>query len=167
MTDWESQVPVPVDGDGFLRRECPTCEREFKWLPTKNEDEATAAAGDEDRSEPDPQYFCPYCGVPASVNAWHTKAQVAVAMEMVEREVVEPQLEELERTLRDLNRTSRGLIHLEANLERESRPPAPDLSEIDDMRRIDFVCHPSEPLKVLDSWDEPVRCLVCGTAAEN
>lgn len=24
----------PLDSDGFLRRECPTCEREFKWLPS-------------------------------------------------------------------------------------------------------------------------------------
>ena len=25
-------MEIPLDSDGFLRRECPTCEREFKWL---------------------------------------------------------------------------------------------------------------------------------------
>ena len=30
------------------------------------------------------------------------------------------------------------------------------------MTRVDFACHPSEPLKVLDDWREPVRCLICG-----
>lgn len=31
--DEEISVPVspPVDQDGFLRRECPTCEKQFKW----------------------------------------------------------------------------------------------------------------------------------------
>ena len=30
----EIRVPVslPLDSDGFLRRECPTCEREYKWF---------------------------------------------------------------------------------------------------------------------------------------
>lgn len=27
-------MSLPLDGDGFLRRECPTCEREFKWVPS-------------------------------------------------------------------------------------------------------------------------------------
>lgn len=25
-------VSIPLDDDGFLRRECPTCEQEFKWF---------------------------------------------------------------------------------------------------------------------------------------
>ncbi len=28
------EISMPLDSDGFLRRECPTCEREFKWLHT-------------------------------------------------------------------------------------------------------------------------------------
>jgi len=30
------------------------------------------------------------------------------------------------------------------------------------MTRVDFACHPSEPLKILDDWHEPVHCLICG-----
>jgi hypothetical protein len=36
------------------------------------------------------------------------------------------------------------------------------LTEADDMTRVDFACHPSEPLKVLDDWRKAVRCLICG-----
>ena len=45
----------------------------------------------------------------------------------------------------------------------QAEPPG-SLTEDDDMRRIDFACHPSEPLKILDEWDKPVRCLICGQA---
>lgn len=46
----ELAVPIPLDPDGFLRRECPSCHRAFKWLPREN-------------SEPthDGLYGCPYC----------------------------------------------------------------------------------------------------------
>ncbi len=36
------------------------------------------------------------------------------------------------------------------------------LTEVDDMTRIVFPCHPSEPLKVLDDWRMAVRCRICG-----
>jgi hypothetical protein len=38
-----------------------------------------------------------------------------------------------------------------------------ELTEEDDMRRVDFSCHPGEPLKVLEHWTKPARCLVCGS----
>lgn len=56
-------MSLPLDGDGFLRRECPTCEREFKWLPSPDQleegnGESRAAATD---AEPPEAYYCPYC----------------------------------------------------------------------------------------------------------
>jgi hypothetical protein len=36
------------------------------------------------------------------------------------------------------------------------------MSETDDMVRVDFSCHPSEPVKLLDDWKEPPYCVVCG-----
>ena len=53
------EMSIPLDDDGFLRRACPTCEREFKWLPSTNDEEAI------DSPEVD-HYFCPYCGVQRS-----------------------------------------------------------------------------------------------------
>jgi hypothetical protein len=51
------------------------------------------------------------------------------------------------------------------SVSRSPRPailPVPD--EPNDMRRVDFRCHPAEPAKVLESWTEPVHCLICGQA---
>jgi hypothetical protein len=84
-------MAIPVDSDGFLRRECaPTCEREFKWLP------ASADEADEDAAEradaADGGYFCPYCGVQRPADAWFTKAQIELAQRVVEVEVVGPML---------------------------------------------------------------------------
>lgn len=129
-------MSIPLDSDGFLRRECPTCEREFKWLQTSGEtDEGTETANEGG-------YFCPYCGVQAPADAWLTEAQVALAQNIVATEFIAPMVRKL------------GTYD-----EPERLDP---LTEADDMTRVDFACHPSEPLKVLDDWRKAVRCLICG-----
>lgn len=148
-------MAIPVDSDGFLRRECPTCEREFKWFPTPDDDDnATDMA--------DGGYFCPYCGVQAPADAWLTQAQLALAQRIVEAEVVEPMLskfaDDMARRFRSAGMTTR---HTQASGAEEPDP----LTEDDDMIRIDFTCHPSEPLKIMNDWHEPVYCLVCGEAS--
>ena len=154
MTDGEVtlSITIPVDLDGFLRRECPTCEREFKWLPASEDDgDAVDVA--------EGGYFCPYCGVQAPADAWFTEAQLAVARSLVEVEVVEPMLEKLAddiaRSFKSAGMTTRSVP--------SSRAAEPNpLTEDDDMTRVDFACHPSEPLKILDDWHQPVNCLICG-----
>jgi hypothetical protein len=135
-------MTVPVDTDGFLRRECPTCEREFKWLPSASED-----AEEEATDSADGGYFCPYCGVQAHADAWFTKAQLELAEHIVQVQVVDPMLSKF--------------MGSTPNQVGEPEP----LIEDDDMRRVNFACHPSEPLKVLDGWDRPIRCLICGQAS--
>jgi hypothetical protein len=44
-------------------------------------------------------------------------------------------------------------------------PEADPLVETDDMQRVDFECHPNEPVKVLEDWGRDVHCLICGSAA--
>jgi hypothetical protein len=156
-------MSLPLDGDGFLRRECPTCEREFKWVPSPDPeaDEDVVARATEPTEAPD-GYSCPYCAVTAPPDAWLTKAQVAAAEGIVQRELIDPELHKLEREIDRLNRRSGGLFGIEVRLERDEPEPAPELDEPDDMRRVDFTCHPTEPVKVLDDWDRPVHCLICG-----
>ena len=129
-------MSIPLDSDGFLRRECPTCEREFKWLQTSGETDEGTETADEGG------YFCPYCGVQAPADTWLTGAQVALAQNIVATELVRPMLRKF------------GTYD-----EPERLDP---LTEADDMTRVDFACHPSEPLKVLDDWRKVVRCLICG-----
>jgi hypothetical protein len=162
-------VSLPLDSDGFLRRECPTCELEFKWLPAPSDHEH--AGGETSTTAPDTEppevYYCPYCAVTAPPDSWFTKAQVAAMHDLTRRELIDPELERLEREIKKLNRSSGGLLAIEARLERDESVPAPPLEDPDDMRRVDFTCDQDEPVKVLDEWDRPVHCLVCGQATSS
>lgn len=148
-------MSLPLDTDGFLRRECPTCEREFKWLASQHDEESAPP--------PDGGYFCPYCAIQAPANAWHTKPQIATAEAIATREVLGPEIKKLERSLRGLGESSGGLI--DAKLEYEMPDEPEPLTEDDDMRHVDFACHPEEPVKVLEQWCKPVHCLLCGSTA--
>ena len=148
----ELSMSLPLDSDGFLRRECPTCEREFKWLASQGDDEDATPA-------PEGGYFCPYCAIQAPPEAWNTKPQVEMAQAIAMREVLGPEVEKLERSL---GKSSGGLI--EAKLEYELPDEPEPLTEDDDMRRVDFECHPDEPVKVLDEWAKPVHCLLCDSS---
>jgi len=152
VSDGERSVSVgmPLDTDGFLRRECPTCEREFKWLHSD---------GDASEEEPDSGYFCPYCAVQAPGGAWFTKAQADHIAGVGAHEFLGPLLDEMKRSFGGLNRPD-SMIKVSVT---GDTPPRPEpLSEQDDMRRVDFACHPSEPVKVLEDWDRDVHCLLCG-----
>ena len=155
--EYETSMSVPLDTEGFLRRECPTCEREFKWLPSQQDSDA------EDREAtpmPEGGYFCPYCAVQAPGDAWFSKAQLDLAKAILMQEVVEPELKKLDDAA---SRTSGGFI--EIRVERDEPEEPQPLTEADDMRRVDFTCHSSEPVKVLDAWTGQVHCLICGQPA--
>jgi hypothetical protein len=151
----ELAMSVPLDDDGFLRRACPTCDREFKWLPSSNES-ATNEPSDEPSHE---GYFCPYCGVQSDQNEWLTQAQVELAQSLVARQVVAPMLQDFARQ----TRRSSGLMRIDVNYTVEDEPDP--LIEPNDMRRVDYSCHPSEPLKIDEDWTRAVYCLVCGSVA--
>lgn len=143
-------VPVDLDDDGFLRRECPHCEREFKWLYSPDDSEPVPVSG----------YSCPYCAGQADTDSWFTKAQVEYLAAVGLQEFAGSSIERLERSVQRLNRRG-GLIS--ARLESDIKPPVKP-AEPNDMRRVDFTCHPKEPVKVADDWTDGVHCLVCGVA---
>ena len=145
-------ISMPLDSDGFLRRECPTCERELKWRPTPE--------GEEPIPVPDGGYFCPYCGIQAAADTWLTKAQVELVHATVASEVVDPMLKKFGDDIGRISRRSGGIIS--ASVQHRPSPKPAALTESDDMTRVNFSCHPTEPVKVLDDWAKPVRCLVCG-----
>lgn len=150
------EMSLPLDSEGFLRRECPTCEREFKWLPSSDDEDADIAVPD------DGGYFCPYCGVQAPADSWLTQAQADLAQNIVQRQVVGPMLKDFGKDMDRIGRNSGGLISV--SMEFDEPNELDPLTEADDMRRVDFACHPGEPVKVLDDWDRAVNCLVCGEA---
>jgi hypothetical protein len=159
MSD-EVSIPMslPLDEDGFLRRECPTCEREFKCIVSEDDQDVTPSSPE--------GYYCPYCAVQAPAGSWWTKPQVEAAQALAYREIVAPELKELKRTVEGMNRSG-GLIGISAKLNISDEPEEPTMDEVgpDGMRRTDFTCHPNDPVKALESWERPVHCMICGEVA--
>lgn len=153
----KSSIPIdlPLDADGFLRRECPTCERQFKWWPTPPPEEFS-----EEVQEPPDVYYCPCCHEPADPGAWWTKEQLEYAKELAAAEVLGPELRRFKNDMERGNRRSRRSLRFDVSLPPLSRPEP--LTEPDDMVRIDVPCHPEEPTKVDEVWNGEVSCLVCG-----
>lgn len=145
-SEFETSMSIPLDTGGFLRRECPTCEREFKVYAGDNDND------EEEAEAPPGGYFCPYCTIQAPPDHWWTKEQLEAARGVVAREFVAPELERLGRTLG-------GRVQIEEVAE----PSA--LTESEDMRQVEMQCHPDRPVKVLEEWAKPVHCFVCGSPA--
>ncbi|WP_235737998.1 hypothetical protein [Nocardioides alcanivorans] len=150
----EINIPVslPLDADGFLRRECPNCEEEFKWF--------SHAEGDPDAEQVD-QYFCPRCGQGAGLDSWWTPAQLEYA-----HGAAAPAIDDfVNGALDDL---FKGLNSKHLKVKRSGRyssgTPTPEsLHEPDDMVIVESPCHPNEPVKVSGDATDRVYCLVCGS----
>lgn len=148
MGDEEFSLAIPVDSERFMRRECPTCEREFKWR--------IAEEGEESAEVGESGYFCPYCAVPADPGEFFTKAQ----WELVQAKAMSGLADQFGESLSRLERQS-GPIEISVTHTPSPEPqPLPD--EPDDMRRVDPTCHPEEPIKVLEEWTGSIHCLICG-----
>jgi len=88
------RVTFPTDEHGLTGRECPSCKRYFKvkfgtGLPTSH-------------------CICPYCGERANHDQFFTEAQIEYAKSVAVKEAIGPSLRELENTLKDLERSTRG-----------------------------------------------------------
>jgi hypothetical protein len=120
---------LSLDDDGFLRRECPHCEREFKWLH-----------GDEGEEMPEGGYHCPYCDG-CSDDGWWTRPQLAHIDALLANQA-EGMLHD---AMKPLERSSPEFIEISVSRSPKMTVPAvPD--EPNDMHRIDFDCHPAEPV---------------------
>ncbi len=146
----------PLDSDGFLRRACPNCVREFKWL----------IEGGSPAANPPEQYYCPYCGSSAGPHDWFTSEQIAFIESEVVDETLRPSLEEISKSLRRLEQSSGGLIKFSTSIEGLERKQAAPVFEPNDMKQVDFTCHPSEPLKIDDAWIDKVHCRLCGQLSD-
>jgi hypothetical protein len=147
----EVEIALPLDSDGFLRRECPSCERQFKWFHGQTADRP-------DHFLDPPLYTCPYCGEAAGHDSWWTKEQLEFAQGTAAGPAMDAMADELARAFRN----TPG-IRIERSHGHRPDPPMP-LVEPDDMTMVASPCHGFEPVKVADDWTEPLYCLVCGQA---
>jgi len=131
----EIPVTLPLDSDGFLRRECPTCEREFKWFSHQVGDTAAEVVD---------QYFCPRCGVASGVDSWWTPAQLEYAKGQAGPAIDRLVQDELKAAFKG-NKNIKFETNRNFSLNFDA-PPSP--AESNDMVIIEPPCHPNEPLKV-------------------
>lgn len=149
MSDLEIPVTLPLDSDGFLRRECPHCEGQFKWH--------SGPASEEAEQHPDPPvYYCPLCGEPAGHDSWWTPDQIDYAKSMAAPQALQMLNDELAKAFRGLR-----YVTYKPGRVNTSDTPMP-LTEPDDMVIVTSPCHVYEPVKVPDDHPARLHCLVCG-----
>ena len=94
MSEIHLKVSIPSDDEGMFGRECPKCNKYFK---------VKAGTGLEDIST----CTCPYCEHTDDSSNFLTPAQYKYLESIAIREVLGPALQDLERSFKDLERTTR------------------------------------------------------------
>lgn len=145
-------ISLPLDSDGFLRRECPNCVRQFKWHHGPANEEAELHA--------DPvAYTCPLCGQSAGPDSWWTQEQLDLVQGIATPMALQVVQDELESALMTLRSKSFSIkVDSRSAVPKEPMP----LTEPDDMLIITSPCHAYEPVKVPEDTLGPFHCLVCG-----
>jgi predicted RNA-binding Zn-ribbon protein involved in translation (DUF1610 family) len=143
-----TSIGVPLDSDGFLRRECPNCEQQFKWRP----------AEEGELVEQVDQYHCPLCGQAAGLDSWWTKEQIEHAKTAIMPEA----MREIQDMIGDAFRSTKHVTFKTSGDLGDMPVPTP-LHEPDDMVILEPPCHPSEPVKVPEDAQGPFHCLLCGS----
>jgi endogenous inhibitor of DNA gyrase (YacG/DUF329 family) len=145
-------IEMPLDEDGYLDRECPNCQRRFRWH--------VGPVGDPPDDAPEPElYHCPYCGQPAAVDEWWTREQVETAQQAAVAAIMPAVERDLRDSLKGLDQT--GFVSADVRTD-PSVPPPPLFVDDEPSVTVASPCHPYEPVKLLDEWATPLHCLVCG-----
>lgn len=142
-------IQIPLDDDGFMRRQCPHCLRKFKWHHGSTADRPEGIA------DP-PYYHCPLCGESAGPDEWWTKEQVTFAEQALEGHAIR----EATDMLRETFQGAKGWTHRPSYDDEPAYPAA--LHEPNDMIIVASPCHPWEPVKVPEKAASQVSCLICG-----
>jgi len=150
MSEIEISMTLPLDSDGFLRRECPYCKREFKVFPSQEENVV-------EKETVILELFCPYCGQSAAKNSWWTQEQLRYAKEIALKKVLEPELEGFGKSLESISRGS----FVKVRTEKPSFKTPKIHEEADDMKLLDLPCC-NERIKFEENWKGDVHCIICG-----
>ena len=176
----ELKVSIGTDRDRFLRRNCPSCGRDFKteidaadlaWALTAQISRvsmemgipaADAAVETEKRN-----LRCPYCQHFAEANDMHTEETVDYLKRFAYREYALPMLSKMLSEFADSVRmgSSGGLISfsISADYQQPLIPPRPIHGpEPTDMKIVDFLCC-NKRIKVAESCVDISQCSFCGS----
>lgn len=174
-------LEISTDRDGFLRRTCPSCGRDFKteidpsdlsWalntqIQRVSEEVGVSPAEIAQEGTPD-NLRCPYCQHEAESNDMHTEETVEYLKMFAYRDYALPMLDRMFSDLEDSfgdRGGGGGLISFSISFkhERSPMPPRPIHGpESADMKIVNFLCC-GKRIKVADMWDDVGVCTYCGT----
>jgi len=181
MSEIRMNLPFPLDDDGFFRRECPFCRKEFKVLLERVELTDLAQKGIDsfmielkeettdldDNEHSGTEFICPYCGQRAPSDSWWTQEQFAymgiVAKNIMAKIVNENLIRPLKRTSQ---RPSSGMVSIRFE-GKEMKQQEPWISpEVNDMEKFDLPCC-QRKIKIEENWLNAVHCFFCGFLYKN
>lgn len=138
-------LKISLDSEGFVRRECPKCEREFK-LQTLEKDFQTPPVKNSG------EVTCPYCKHRSSADQWWSKNQVKYINDMQSFfafNFITPKALKIKST---------PFVTVKTTITQTEEPIMP--SEIDDMKRISITCCERD-IKILENWNGDIVCPDC------
>ena len=169
------KISLETDTSGFLKTSCPNCDLEFKIYVEEESYQdilAWAACHELDKyglehnsssNKPESVLYCPYCRHEAPMQNFYHKDHVDYAIQIVQREIVEPMLKPLLNTLNNVSKGTKNsmlAIKVSANFARTQFPlygPEPD----DQLIIRCLSC--TEKFKICETWPSTVRCIRCGS----
>jgi hypothetical protein len=173
MGDFKMSISLPLDKDGFLRRECPLCCREFKLLLEEKELSDLAQKGIEsflleeketennsnDSDDQQKEYICPYCGQASPDNSWWTKEQLAYINIFAKNIMAKLLNEHFIHPLQRKFSSNSGPVQFKG---KEMEAQEPWISpESDDMEVFELKCC-NRKMKICDDWKGKIYCFFCG-----
>jgi hypothetical protein len=176
MSEIIQAVSFPLDEEGFFRRECPFCMKEFKVLLTADElnnisqreiesymieqNDGVDSEGSDDSDEL--EYICPYCGQTAPAKSWWTQEQIEY-LHIFARNILADLVNE--HLIRPMKNTFRGqkssFISLTFEGNELEKTEAWISLEINDMKVFELACC-NRRIKINDDHKKLTYCFFCG-----
>ena len=167
------QVNISSDRDGFLRRTCPECGRDFKtsineaqlshFLHSEVErvGREMGLIAIEESDEGESTLICPYCTHPASPHDMLPDELLQYLTLQIKRQIIYPMIDKTFGRLAD-STGKNDFIRLEYS--GGSLPPRPIHGpEPADMKIIRLLCC-EERVKISEAWNGMEQCPYCGEA---
>ncbi len=147
MTNLIKEASFPTDEDGFLRRECPYCKRQFKIY--KDDYESL-----QDESD----YYCPYCGQMADKGKWWTQDQIDYIDKITRNFATGVLNKEFILPMKKKFSNSKVIKFEGKELKKSNEIIQP---EPNDMKFYNLKCC-GKKLKIQEDWGTKICCYYCG-----
>ena len=169
------KISLPLDDEGFFRRQCSFCEKEFKIFLTKNElqdleqdgigsyllPEGQRTDQNDASIDDDEHFFCPYCGEMAPQSDWWTQEQLAffrVHAENYMAKIVNDKF--IKPMKRKYGRPKKGFISFHLDAKEIKQKDAWISPEENDMSIIHLPCC-TKKMKIDELGTKTVICFFC------